>query len=107
MLRQSYTLIMDPEVNGLWRLPKIVRFQYMSILAFMWSGIFTVWMGSISILGPTLLGHSVLLVGAFFTADIFRRVQHSAASDQLAHHRDAMRNPTDGTVLYDDIWGAP
>ncbi len=24
-----------------------------------------------------------------------------------ASHRDAMRDPRDATVLYDDIWGAP
>jgi hypothetical protein len=98
---------MDPEINGLWRLPKMVQFQYMSILAFMWSGIFTLWTGAISIFGPTVLGHAILLVGVFFTADLLRRVQRSAASHQFFHHRDAMRNRRDGTVLYDDIWGAP
>ncbi len=29
------------------------------------------------------------------------------APDHAASHRDAMRDPRDATVLYDDIWGAP
>ena len=29
------------------------------------------------------------------------------ARDHAASHRDAMRDPRDATVLYDDIWGAP
>jgi hypothetical protein len=92
MRSQLYRLIMDPEVNGLWRLPKMVRFQYMTMLAFMWSAIFTVWTGSISLFGPSAVGHTILLVGVFFTADVFRRVQQQPVQLQRANHRDAIRN---------------
>jgi hypothetical protein len=92
MRSQLYRLIMDPEVNGLWRLPKMVRFQYMTMLAFMWSAIFTVWTGSISLFGPSAVRHTILLVGVFFTADVFRRVQQQPVQLQRANHRDAIRN---------------
>ena len=108
MLKENYNLIMDPEVNGLWRLPKIVRFHFMSILAFMWSAIFTVWTGWISLFGPSATVHVILLAGVFFTADVFRRAnQKSQRQLQLVHSRDAMRNKPDCTVLYDDLGGAP
>lgn len=106
MLKATYGLIMDPETNGLWRLPKMVRFQFMSILAFMWSAIFTIWTGWISLFGPSAMAHAILLVGIFFTADLFRRA-NQRYQRQPAHHRDAMRNKSDGTALYDDLWGAP
>ena len=102
MIRRLYAFVMDHEKNPLSTLPKMVRFQWMMVLSFMWSAVFTIWLGSTIVLGPTVLGHAVLLVAIFFTADMFRRAkQYSAVS-----HRDAMRNPRDGTVLYDDVWGA-
>ena len=100
MIRQSYNIIMDPEVNPLRALPKPVRFRLMAILALMWCSVFTVWTGWISLYGPSVIAHLVLLIGVFFTADIFQRAQR-----RTQHHRDAMKNPRDGTALYDDIWG--
>ncbi len=102
MFEKAYTMVMDPRQNPLRGLPKMVRFQYMLILSYMWSAIFTIWVGSAAAFGSSVVGHTVLLVGVFFTADVFRRARAQAAS-----HRDAMRNPRDNTVLYDDLWGAP
>ena len=102
MLRQLFQIVMDPETNPLRALPKIVRFQYMLILSYFWSAVFTIWMGSYVVFGPSVIGHTALLLGIFFTADLFRR-----AREESRHHRDAMRDSTDGTVLYDDLWGAP
>jgi len=70
-----YRVIMDSSVNPLANLPKIVRFQLMSTLAFMWSGVFSLWIGNIAIFGPSALGHMLLLVGVFFTSETFRRVR--------------------------------
>ena len=102
MIRQLSQFVMDPEKNPLSALPKMVRFQYMLILSYFWSAVFTIWTGSYIVFGPSVVGHTALLLGIFFTADIFRR-----AHAEARHHRDAMRNPKDGTVLYDDMWGAP
>jgi hypothetical protein len=106
MIRRSFELVMNTEKNPFRSLPKMVRFQFMVILAYLWSAVFTIWAGSVMLLGPTVLGHSVLLVGIFFTADAFRWAR-SQAQLGARGHRDAMRNPRDGTVLHDDIWGAP
>lgn len=108
MFYRMYSLVMDPEINPLRALPRLVRFQYMIILAYMWSTIFTLWSGYFALFGPSLIAHTAIVVGVFFTADVFRRARNSPY--RYAHvptHRDAMKNPHDGTALYDDIWGAP
>lgn len=71
MLRDMYNLVMDPDKNALSSLPKTVRFQIMMVLAYMWSGIFAIWTGYMVVFGPSLLAHTILLVGIFFTAEIF------------------------------------
>lgn len=75
MVANFYRLLMDPEVNPLRRLPKAVRFQLMMVLSWMWSVIFCLWVWQIVFIGPTILGHSILLAGIFFTAEIFRRAR--------------------------------
>ena len=101
-MRNFYAVIMDPEVNPLQALPRMVRFQYMLILSYMWSAVFTIWVGAPIVLGASMVGHLAVLLAVFFTADLFRR-----ARTRAANHRDQMRNAADGTVLYDDLWGAP
>lgn len=102
MLKDAYSSVMDDEKNALYALPKKTRFQVMTILSFLWSAVFTASVGSYIIFGPTMLAHLLVLIAIFFTADIFRR-----AEKQPLDHREAMRDRRDGTVLYDDLWGAP
>lgn len=103
MLRDAYAVVMDPDKNPLAGLPKIVTFQLMTTLAWMWSAVFSLWIGSISFFGPSAAGHAILLVGVFFTADIFAkaRKQQPVSYDMLFADRK------DGCARYDDIWGAP
>ena len=102
MIRNAYNVVMNPDVNPLRGLPKIVRFQLMSALALMWSIVFSVWSGMIAWVGPSMAVHAVLLVGVFFTADVFRRASRKNPADHRAQYRD----PSDGCARYDDLWGA-
>ena len=101
MLSRTYTLIMNPESNALFRLPKIVRFQLMTVLSLMWSVVFSVWIGAISMIGPSMAALSILLIGIFFTADIFRRSNKVRNLD----HRSQYKDQKDGCARYDDLWG--
>lgn len=76
MLKESYALVMSPNTNPLRSLPKIVRFQFMTTLAFMWSFIFTMWIGSLSVFGPSAIAHMLVLIGVFFTAEIFKKAKN-------------------------------
>ena len=97
-----YASVMDENVNPLRTLPKTVRFQLMVTLATLWSCVFAVWSSMISIVGPSMLVHTILLVGIYFTADIFK----TADKKSPANHRAAYRDPKDGCSRYDDLWGA-
>lgn len=82
MIRHLYDLVMDPERNPLQALPKMVRFQFMVVLAYMWSVVFSIYVGAIVLVGPSIVVHTILLVGVFFTADIFRRARRRSLGYQ-------------------------
>ena len=102
MFREAYAVVMDDEQNAFALLPKVTRFQIMTVLSLMWSAVFTAYVGSYLVFGPTVIAHVVVLLAIFFTADVFRRAEKATL-----HHRDAMRNERDGTAYHDDLWGAP
>jgi len=102
MLRDAYAVVMNPETNPLRGLPKIVRFQLMTSLALMWSVVFSVWSGMVALAGPSMAVHAILLIGVFFTADVFRRTKRLVP----ANHRAQFRDPKDGCARYGDMWGA-
>tara|TARA_Y100000768_G_C23951319_1_gene670377 strand:- start:1 stop:231 length:231 start_codon:yes stop_codon:yes gene_type:complete len=76
MIKESYAAVMSPNSNPLKSLPKMVRFQLMTTLAFMWSFIFTMWIGSMQFFGPSALMHTIVLIGVFFTAEIFKKANN-------------------------------
>lgn len=100
MIKQAYRAVMDAERNPLSGLPRTVRFQLMTVLAFMWSSIFTIWVGSTSVLGPTIAGHMLLLAGVIFTAGLFKQVHAKTVS-----YDETFRDPRDGCARHDDVWG--
>lgn len=102
MIRQLYDLVMDPERNPLQALPKMVRFQFMVVLAYLWSVVFSIYVGAIMLVGPSIAVHTILLIGVFFTADIFRRARKRSLS-----HDELLRDAQDGGATDDDAWGAP
>ena len=71
MFKKTYELLMNTDVNPLFDLPNIVKFQLMTILSFMWSIIFTLMIGSYLVLGPTMILHLFFLLGIYFTSNIF------------------------------------
>ena len=76
MIKESYAVVMSPNANPLKGLPKMVRFQLMTTLAFMWSFIFTMWRRSMQFLGTSAVMHTVELIVVFFTAEIFKKANN-------------------------------
>lgn len=73
MLSSYWDLVMNPERNPLARLPKIVRFQLMTVLALMWTCIFCASIGVFIWLPQFFAAHVILLLlGIFGTSYIFR-----------------------------------
>ena len=70
-----YNVVMNSKFNPLSKLPRAVSFQIMVVLSWMWSVVFSVWVGSILAFGASVGIHMILLVGIFFTAEVFRRAR--------------------------------
>ncbi len=101
MLHRTYKLIMDDERNPFNGPPKIIRFRFMLILSYMWSTMFSIWIGSMFSLWPMIVGHTAVVVAIFFTADVFRLARGQCRRD----YRHNFKDPLDGCARYDDIWG--
>ena len=86
MFTNAYRALMDPSENPLRNLPRMVCFHYMLLLSYMWSAIFALWVGYIWLMGTSLAVHYLLLVGLFFTAEIFALANRRA---RLAHAKSA------------------
>ncbi len=99
MFTQTYDLVMHEDKNAFSALPNIRKFQLMTILAYMWCAIFSLGVGSYVFFGTSVVLHMLVLIGIFFTADIFRK-----ARERSMDHREAYRD-RDGGARYDDIWG--
>ena len=71
MLDSAYGAVMNPNRNPLSKLHRMVTFQIMTVLAWMWSSVFSFWLGSLAVFGPSVAVHMILLIGVFFTAEVF------------------------------------
>jgi hypothetical protein len=82
MFENMFKAVMDPDSNGLSTLPKMVRFQLMVALSFLWSIIFCVSAGVFVWLPGYMLVHVVLLlIGIFGTGWVFNSAQASPDGD--------------------------
>ena len=72
MIKQTWALVMDSERNPLRHIPDInTRHMVMQVLAWMWCIIFSMWMGSILVLGVSATVHALLISGVFVTVATF------------------------------------
>ncbi|MFT5577514.1 MAG: hypothetical protein ACI9WS_000264 [Paraglaciecola psychrophila] len=78
---QSYQYIFDSEKNPLRHIPDPTsRMFIMTILAFMWSGAFAVYLGSILYFGLSVAVHIILILMFFFTVAVFYDAEKSKSS---------------------------
>ena len=75
MLKKTYQMIMDDTKNPFMNLPPVVRFQLMTVLAYMWCAIFSAGIGSYAVFGTTVVLHTLVLGGIFVTAYYFHNAQ--------------------------------
>ena len=73
MIKTTWNTVMNAEHNPLLALPRVTRFQLMTVLAFMWSSIFCISAGLFIWIPEFVFGHvALLLLGIFGTGFIFR-----------------------------------
>ena len=73
--------LMDETKNSLRWLPLTTAHMLLQILAWMWSAIFSVAVGSYLVFGITAVGHSLIIAGVVITYLVFR--QADTPNDQL------------------------
>ena len=71
--KQIWGLIMNPNINPLSNITNLkVRHMIMQILAFMWSGVFSLYIiDSLYVFGITAIAHAHLIAAIVVTAYIF------------------------------------
>lgn len=87
MMKQTYSIVMNADMNAFSSLPRTTKFQLMSILAYMWSIVFAMGVGSIMTFGTSVIFHMLVLCGTFFTADLFQKARQGTIS-----HRSAFKD---------------
>lgn len=98
MLRENFSLLMDPDKNPLRTLRIAQRYQIMIVLAFMWTTIFSAAVGAWYFYGELVLGHVLVLLGILITRQTFKNSGRNQTT-----YRDYPRS--DGTARYSDVWG--
>jgi hypothetical protein len=73
MPREMWNSIMTIEHSPLRKLDPRVSHMVFQMLAFMWSGIFAVMIGSVTAFGISAVGHLVFIAGVFITAYVFNK----------------------------------
>jgi hypothetical protein len=74
----AWDAVMNEERNPLSRFPLITAHMLMQILAWMWSAIFSVAVGSYLVFGVTVISHALIVAGVFATLIVFRRAEAGA-----------------------------
>lgn len=76
-----YQYIFDSSRNPIRHVPDPAsRMFIMTILAFMWSGAFAVYLGSILYFGISLAAHIILILMFFFTVAVFYDAEKNKSS---------------------------
>lgn len=85
----SYKYIFDSSKNPLRHIPDPTsRMFIMTILAFMWSGVFAAYLGSIIYFGISIAAHIAVIVMFFFTVAVFYDAEKNKSSWLLKLRRD-------------------
>ncbi|MGK0441417.1 MAG: hypothetical protein ACJA0N_001215 [Pseudohongiellaceae bacterium] len=85
----AYKYIFDSSKNPLRHIPDPAsRMFIMIILAFMWSGAFAVYLGSIFYFGLSVAAHIVLILMFFFTVAVFYDAEKNQSSWLLKMRKD-------------------
>ena len=76
---------MDETKNPLRNYSLPTAHMLMQVLAWMWSAIFSVLIGSYVVFGVTTIGHSIMIAGLFVTLLIFEKADANTAGQRKPH----------------------
>ncbi len=90
ILKQLWALIMNPNINPLSNITNLkVRHMIMQILAFMWSGVFSLYIiDSLYVFGITAIAHALLIAAIVVTAYVFYTAKNKPQIYDLKSFKD-------------------
>ena len=84
MLRNTYKTVMDSRYNPLSNIQDITtRHLVMQMLAWMWCIVFSMYMGSIFVMGVTMIAHVLFLAAIVVTVATFETAKNNPRAFQL------------------------
>ena len=74
-VKSIWDAVMNEAKNPLRHYPLQTAHMIMQTLAWMWSAIFSVSLGSYLVFGVTVVGHMLVIAGLFITLIVFQRAE--------------------------------
>ena len=89
-VKEAYQSVMTIEHSPLKNFDPIVAHMMFQVLAFVWSSIFAIMLGSFIAFGVSATFHILLVAGIFITAMVFKEGNKRSTSYRLANYNGRM-----------------
>ena len=101
----SWNGIMNADVNPLKHIPDInTRHMVLQVLAWMWCIVFSMYIGSIFVMGVTMIAHVIFLAAIVITVATFETAKNNSNSFKLRleHKTNGYHTPSRTRYMYYD-----
>ena len=101
----SWNGVMDADVNPLKHIPDInTRHMVLQVLAWMWCIVFSMYIGSIFVMGVTMIAHVIFLAAIVITVATFETAKNNSNSFKLRleHKTNGYHTPSRTRYMYYD-----
>ena len=101
----SWNGIMNSDVNPLKHIPDInTRHMVLQVLAWMWCIVFSMYVGSIFVMGVTMIAHVIFLAAIVITVATFETAKNNSNSFKLRleHKTNGYHTPSRTRYMYYD-----
>ena len=99
----SWNGVMDANINPLRHIPDTnTRHMVLQVLAWMWCIVFSMYMGSIFVMGVTMIAHILLLTAIVITVATFETAKANGFNLRLEHKTNGYHTPSRTRHMYYD-----
>ena len=101
----SWNGVMDADINPLKHIPDTnTRHMVLQVLAWMWCIVFSMYIGSIFVMGVTMIAHVIFLAAIVITVATFETAKNNSNSFKLRleHKTNGYHTPSRTRYMYYD-----
>ena len=101
----SWNGVMDADINPLKHIPDTnTRHMVLQVLAWMWCIVFSMYIGSIFVMGVTMIAHVIFLAAIVITVATFETAKNNSNSFRLRleHKTNGYHTPSRTRYMYYD-----